>query len=81
MVCEIDELDVNQVTATTVGNLQISCKRFSLTYSTGTGGTQGAPKPHVFGDAAGICTTRYDDTTQTSAGTSVTLYAMDRTPG
>lgn len=75
MVAEIDELDINQITATTVGNLRITCKRFSGAYSIGSGGTAGTPKPHVFGDSAGVCTTRYDDTTQTTSGTAVTLYA------
>lgn len=75
MVAEIDELDGNQVTATTVGNLRISCKRFSGAYTIGSGGTAGTPKPHIFGDSAATCTTRYDDTTQTTGGTSATLYA------
>jgi|SRR5579863_7218238 len=75
MVAEIDQFNANQVTATSVGNLRITFKRFSGAYSIGSGGTAGTVNPHVFGDAAATCTTRYDDTTQTTSGTSKTLLA------
>jgi len=73
MVCEIDEMSAGQVTATTVGNLNCSFKRFSGAYSIGSGGTSATPRPHLFGDSAATCTARANDTTQTSGGTSVTL--------
>src|SRR6266478_6454094 len=70
MVCEVDELDINQATQTTVSNQSISCKRFYNTYTIGTGGSAGGPKAHVFGDSANVCTTRYDDTAQITGSTS-----------
>jgi hypothetical protein len=73
MVCEIDELVAGQVTATTIGNLNCSFKRFSGAYSIGSAGTSVTPRPHLFGDSAATCTGRANDTTQTSGGTSVTL--------
>jgi len=73
MVAEIDELVLGQVTATTIGNLRTSFKRFSGAYSIGSAGTSVTPRPHVFGDSAATCTARGNDTTQTSGGTAVTL--------
>lgn len=75
MVMEIDELALGQITATTIGNLRTTFKRFSGAYSIGSGGTSVTPRPHVFGDSAATCTARANDTTQTSGGTSVTLDA------
>lgn len=75
MVMEIDELVVGQITATTVGNLRCTFKRFSGGYSIGSAGTSVTPRPHVFGDSAATCTVRANDTAQTSGGTSVTLDA------
>lgn len=73
MVAEIDELAVGQVTATSIGNLRCTFKRYSGGYSIGTAGSSITPRPHVFGDSAAICTARGNDTSQTSGGTSVTL--------
>jgi len=73
MVMEVDNLVLGQITATTIGNLRCTFKRFSGAYSIGSGGTSVTPRPHVFGDSAAICTGRANDTTQTSGGTSVTL--------
>lgn len=73
MVAEIDELAVGQVTATSVGNLRCTFKRFSGAYSIGSAGSSVTPRPHLFGDAAGVVTARANDTSQTSGGTSVTL--------
>jgi hypothetical protein len=73
MVCEIDEWTWGQITATAVGNLRFSMKRFSGGYSIGSGGSSVTPRPSVFGDSAATCTTRANDTVQTSGGTSVTL--------
>lgn len=73
MVMEIDELSLGQITATTIGNLRCSFKRFSGGYSIGSAGTSATPRPHVFGDSAAIVTARMNDTAQTSGGTSVTL--------
>jgi hypothetical protein len=75
MVAEIDELVLGQVTATTIGNLRCTFKRFSGAYTIGSVGTSVTPRPHLFGDAAATCTTRANDTTQTTSGTSVTLDA------
>jgi hypothetical protein len=73
MVAEIDEIVLGQVTSSAVGNLRTSFKRFSGGYSIGSGGSSVTPRPHVFGDSAATCTTRSNDTTQTTGGTSVTL--------
>jgi hypothetical protein len=75
MVMEVDEINMGQVTASTVGNLRTTFKRFSGAYSIGSGGSSVTPRPHVFGDSAAVCTGRANDTTQTSGGTSVTLDA------
>lgn len=75
MVAEIDELSMGQITATTVGNLRTTFKRFSGGYSIGSVGSSVTPRPHTFGDAAAVCTARANDTTQTTGGTSVTLDA------
>jgi hypothetical protein len=77
MVMEIDELDLGQVTATSVGNLRCQFKRFSGGYTIGSGGTPGpiTPRPHVFGDSAATVTAHGGDTTPTSGGTPVTLGA------
>jgi hypothetical protein len=75
MVMEVDELSVGQITATTIGNLRCTFKRFSSSYSIGSGGSSVTPRPHVFGDSAAVCTARANDTTQTNGGTSVTLDA------
>lgn len=75
MVMEVDELSLAQVTATTIGNLNISVHRFSGGYSIGSGGSAVTPRPHVFGDSAATCTGRCNDTVQTSGGTNVTLDA------
>lgn len=73
MVAEIDEISLGQITATTIGNLRCSFKRFSGAYSIGSGGSSATPRPHVFGDSAATCTGRINDTTQTTGGTSVTM--------
>lgn len=73
MVMEIDELAMGQITATTIGNLRCTFKRFSGGYAIGSGGSSVTPRPHTFGDSAATCTSRANDTVQTSGGTSVTL--------
>jgi hypothetical protein len=75
MVAEIDEMATGQITATSIGNLRCTFKRFSGGYSIGSSGSSVTPRPHLFGDSAATCTTRANDTTQTSGGTSVTLDA------
>ena len=75
MVAEVDELDLGQVTATSVGNLRCTFKRFSGAYTIGSGGSAVTPRPHVFGDSAATVTSRSADTTQTTGGTAVTLGA------
>lgn len=75
MVFEVDELDVGQITATTIGNLKCSFWRYSAAYSIGSGGSSVTPHRHVFGDSASTVTARSGDTTQTTGGTSVKLGA------
>lgn len=73
MVMEIDELATGQITATTIGNLRCTFKRFTGAYAIGSGGTSITVRPHVFGDSAATCTARGNDTVQTASGTSATL--------
>ena len=73
MVMEVDELAFGQDSDNTVGNLQCSFQRFSGVYSIGSGGSSVVPVPHLFGDAAAICTARANDTAQTTGGSSVIL--------
>lgn len=75
MVMELDEINLGQVTASTIGNLRCTFKRFSGGYSIGSGGSSVTPRPHVFGDSAATVTGRANDTSQTTGGTSVTLDA------
>lgn len=75
MVAELDELDAGQVTATSIGNLKCTFKRFSGAFTIGSGGSALTPRPHVFGDSAATATARSGDTTQTTGGTSVKLGA------
>lgn len=72
---EIHEIRLGQITATSVGNLRLTFKRFSSTFSIGSGGSSVTPAKHNFNDAAALSTARANDTTQTSAGTSVTIQA------
>ena len=74
-VLEIDELDMNQATATTVANVSMSVLRFSGAYSVASGGSSGTIAKHLFGDSASPVTALYNNSVQASAGTSVTIYA------
>lgn len=73
MVAEVDEMNIGQITSTSVGNIRCTFKRFSGAYSIGSSGSSISVRPHIFGDAAATCTARGNDTSQTSGGTSVTL--------
>lgn len=75
MACAIHSVTIGQITATTVGNLRITLKRFSGAYSIGSVGTSATPVKMNFGDAAATCTGRTNDTTQTTSGTAATLVA------
>lgn len=70
---EIHEIVLGQITATSVGNLRLTMKRFSSTFSAGSGGSTPTPGKHNFNDAAALTAAHANDTTQISAGTSVTI--------
>jgi hypothetical protein len=74
-VFEVDEMDLGQVSVTTVGNLRTSFKRFSGAFTPGSGGTAPTPAKHVNGDNAAAVGGRSADTTQTTGGTSVQVGA------
>lgn len=66
---EIHELVIGQISATTVGNLRLSFKRFSGSFTTGSGGTTPTPAPHNFNDiATKISSAHVNDTTQCAVG-------------
>lgn len=75
MALEVHEVSIGQITATAIGNLRLTMKRFSGAYSIGSGGSAATPAKANFGDAAAVATGRVNDTTQTTSGTSVTFRA------
>jgi hypothetical protein len=75
MALKLLEVVLGQITATTVESLRLTFKRFSGAYSIGSGGTAPTPAKHNFGDPAAVATSRVNDTTQTTGGTSVTVRA------
>ena len=74
MAVELHEITIGQVTSTTVASARLSWKRFSGAYTIGSGGNSATPAKLNFGDAAAVATGRINDTTQTSAGTSVVFH-------
>lgn len=73
---EIHEVTIDQVTASTVGNLAISLKRLPATVTSGSVGAAGVINTTRVGDAAATVTGRVNDTTQaTTSGTAVNLAA------
>lgn len=75
MAFSLHSLVLGQTTATTVGNLRVTVKRFSGAYSIGSGGSSSTPVKMNFGDPAATVTGRVNDTTPTSGGTAATLVA------
>lgn len=75
MAFSVHSLVLGQTTATTVGNLRVTLKRFSGAYTIGSVGSAATPAAQNFGDAAATVTGRVNDTTQTTAGTSKVLVA------
>jgi hypothetical protein len=75
MALKLLEVELGQVTLTTIEMLRLTFKRFSGAYTIGSGGAAATPRPHVFGDAAAVATGRTNDTTQTTGGTSVIMRA------
>lgn len=66
---EVHEIVIGQISATTVGNLRLTFKRFSGSFTTGSGGTTPTPAPHNFNDiATKISSAHVNDTTQCAIG-------------
>jgi len=76
MAFEVHEIVLGQITATSVGNLRVSLHRLPATVTVGSGGSNAAPAPHNFTDAAATVSARVNDTTQaTTSGTNTVLNA------
>lgn len=75
MAFSVHSVVIGQITATTVGNLRLTMKRFSGGYSIGSAGSSATPVKNNFGDTAATATGRVNDTTQTSGGTAAILVA------
>jgi hypothetical protein len=65
-IIEIDKLDMNQATATTVANVSMSVLRYSGAFSVASGGSSGTVAKHLFGDSATGVTALYNNTVQAS---------------
>lgn len=73
---EIHEIVIGQISATTVGNLNISLKRMPATVTVGSGGNAGTINKNRSGDAATTISGRINDTVQaTTSGTAVTIHS------
>lgn len=76
IVIEIDEMDINQSTASTVANVNMTVLRYTTaSYSISSGGSAGTVAQHLVGDHTTGVTATYNNTVIASAGTSSTLYA------
>jgi hypothetical protein len=69
MAAELHEIVLGQVTATSVGNLKVSLKRFSGSYTPGSGGSAGTVSKTNFNDSAATCTVGLNETSQTAVNT------------
>lgn len=73
----LNEVNLGQLTQTSVEILAVTIRRFSGGYSIGSGGSSVTPGKALFGDAAATATARINDTTQTTGGTNVILPSDD----
>lgn len=73
MAFALHELWIGQYTASSVGNLRFTVKRFTAAYVIGSGGSSATPVKINNGDAAATVTGRTNDTTQTTSGTSTII--------
>lgn len=72
----IVSVDIGQVTATTVGNLEVTLKYLPSTVTAGSGGASATVSPLNPSDAAATATARKNDTSQaTTSGTAITLWS------
>lgn len=68
------QVNIGQVTATSIANQRVRLRYLPVTVTTGSGGSAVTPRPYVSGDAAATVTARQNDTTQaTTNGTAVDL--------
>lgn len=68
------QVNIGQVTGTSVANQRIRLRYLPTTVTTGSGGSAVTPRPYVSGDAAATITARQNDTVQaTTSGTAVDL--------
>jgi hypothetical protein len=73
---KVHMIELDQVTATAVNNLQLTHKRLPATVTAGSGGTSVTPVPLSSTNAAATVTAHCNDTTQaTTSGTAAVLAA------
>lgn len=71
----VHQINLGQITGTTVANARVRIRYMPATVTSGAGGTAPTPQKTNPGDAAATLTARVNDTTQaTTAGTAVDLY-------
>lgn len=71
----LHQVNLGQITGTTVANARVRLRMLPATVSAGTGGSAGTVNKTNAGDAAATITSRINDTAQaTSGGTIVDLY-------
>src|ERR1044072_7052875 len=70
------QVNIGQVTGTSVANQRIRLRYLPTTVTTGSGGSAVTPRPYVSGDAAATITARQNDTVQaTTSGTAVDIQS------
>lgn len=71
----LHQINVGQITGTTVANLRVRIRMLPATVTAGSGGSTPTPQKTNPNDAAATITAHANDTTQaTSSGTAVDLY-------
>ena len=68
---------LGQITATAVGNLNVSLRRLPATVTAGSAGTAPTPQPLNPGDAAATVTAHANDTTRSTTGGTISYLAYD----
>ena len=77
MAFALHEIQLGQITQTSVENLQISLRRFTATVTNGSGGGAATPQKHTSGDAAATVTARINDTVVATTNGTATVIRPD----
>lgn len=77
MPFEVHAIQLGQITATVVGNLNLSLKRLPATVTAGSGGGAGTLVAASPSDAAATVTARINDTTQATTSGTVAKVLVD----